>query len=203
MRDLVSTLGEASVLDALRATASSGLDQRHPVAPGDIVGLRNFSGVATLGLAAPFGRINAGMLRGAADAATGGGELRLTPWRALFVTGITASTPDIDGFIIDQADPRLRVAACVGMAGCACGTTSTHADAARLAPVARSGAGISLHVSGCAKGCAKATATPVTLVARDGRYDIVRNGRAGDTPSRYGLDLAGAAAALAAELELA
>jgi precorrin-3B synthase len=46
-----------------------------------------------------------------------------------------------------------------------------------------------LHVSGCAKGCAHPRPAPVTLVARDGLYDLVRNGRPGDAPVATDLTL--------------
>ena len=39
-----------------------------------------------------------------------------------------------------------------------------------------------MHVSGCAKGCAHARAAAVTLVGRDGRYDMVLDGRAANEP---------------------
>ena len=82
----------------------------------------------------------------------------LTPWRTILLPGIALA--DVPGFITDPADPRLRVAACTGAAGCERGTTDTHADATQLAPLAAAlpGHGISLHVSGCAKGCAHPTA---------------------------------------------
>jgi precorrin-3B synthase len=40
--------------------------------------------------------------------------------------------------------------------------------------------GVALHVSGCAKGCARQAATPVTLIAHAGRYDLVVDGSARD-----------------------
>ena len=102
------------------------------------------------------------------------------------------------GFITNPTDPRLRVAACAGRDGCARGTTSTHADATALADIAGSlgGEPTPLHVSGCEKGCAKPSRSAVTLVGRDGRYDLVRDGRPGDTPALRGLDLAQVRAAL-------
>jgi precorrin-3B synthase len=53
-----------------------------------------------------------------------------------------------------------------------------------------------IHVSGCKKGCAHHAAT-MTLVGVDGRYDLVRHGRAGDAPDATGLTLAEAAEMLA------
>jgi precorrin-3B synthase len=53
-----------------------------------------------------------------------------------------------------------------------------------------------LHVSGCAKGCAHPRAAPVTLVGRDGLYDLVLGGTASDLPASSGLTLDEAAAYL-------
>ena len=56
------------------------------------------------------------------------------------------------------------------------------ADIAReIAPV-----GVTIHVSGCAKGCAHRDKAAITLVGRDGRYDLVRNGRHSDDARRNG-----------------
>jgi precorrin-3B synthase len=138
--------------------------------------------------------LDAATLKRLADVAeTSGGELRLTPWRAILIVGF--EKPDASrladiGLIFDKDDPLRSVAACPGMSGCTSGTTATHADARRLAPFARQmhKRGISLHVSGCAKGCAHPAAAPVTLVGRDGRYDLVHDGTAADKPIATGLD---------------
>ena len=189
MRDLVTALGADVV-----ARACGGIrGQAGPVVVGtkarDVVGLQTDG--AYLGLAAPFGRLDAAMLHTAAACAarTPLRELRLTPWRAILIPGASRDTA-LPGFIIDAADPRLAVAACVGADGCTRGTTTTHDDATRLAAhVPAFGHDIALHVSGCAKGCAKPSRSAITLVARDGLYDLVRDGRAGDPPMRSGLDL--------------
>jgi precorrin-3B synthase len=54
--------------------------------------------------------------------------------------------------------------------------------------------GVALHVSGCAKGCARQAATPFTLVAHAGRYDLVVDGAAFDagTNDANRLDVAAA-----------
>lgn len=155
-----------------------------------------------LGLAAPFGRLDAAMLRAAAElaSATLYKELRLTPWRVILVRGVARASALPRGFITDPGDLRLAVAACVGADGCECGTTQTHRDAAALAVCldGRAANDVVLHVSGCAKGCAKASPAAITLVARDGRYDLVRDGRADDAPERCGLDLVAAKEAVEA-----
>ena len=59
-------------------------------------------------------------------------------------------------------------------------------DAARLA--ARSPThNDTLHVSGCSKSCAHRGPASLTLVGRDERYDLIRNGSATDRPSLTGL----------------
>jgi precorrin-3B synthase len=74
----------------------------------------------------------------------------------------------------------------------------TRADAALLAAIGVAG---TLHVSGCAKGCAHPATADITLVGEAGRYALVRGGRAGDPPSHGGLTLAGAIALLRAGQE--
>jgi precorrin-3B synthase len=44
-------------------------------------------------------------------------------------------------------------------------------------------------VSGCAKGCAKPSATPLTLVANGGLFDLIHNGAASDPPAATALTL--------------
>ena len=78
------------------------------------------------------------------------------------------------GFIVDPKDARLAIAACGGASTCERGTTDTRSDALALMSFARRlrKTGVALHVSGCAKGCARQAATPFTLVAHAGRYDL-------------------------------
>ncbi len=124
-----------------------------------------------------FGRLGAPELAALAGAAPG---LRLTPWRMVLVEG-AGRVPE--GLIFDARDPLLSVDACPGAPGCAQATVSTRDVAARLAGRVTG----TLHVSGCAKGCARSGPADWTLVGRDGRFDLVRDGRAGDTALRRGL----------------
>ena len=153
-----------------------------------------------LGAVAPFGRLTAEMLAELADVArAASADIRLTPWRAVLAP-VRASIDAAHwrerlatvGFILDRGDPRLRVAACVGAPACSGATTPVRADADSFAEVLRGlpGDGIALHVSGCAKGCAHRGAAPVTLVGRDGLYDIVRGAGAGAGRGDTGLPAA-------------
>lgn len=130
-------------------------------------------------LALPFGQMTADTLRHLAIA-----PLRLTPWRAVIVDGVTAlpAHPDL---IADPADPLLRVAACTGAPACAKATVATRDLARDLAPLVPSGA--VLHLSGCVKGCAHPRVADITLTGRAGRFDLIRRGAPGDTPAIPGL----------------
>jgi len=121
-------------------------------------------------------------------------EFRLTPWRAILIPLPTAAAAKVlaeklaqTGLILDSADPRLRVAACSGAPSCLHGTTSTRDDATQLAGLVADDS--FLHVSGCAKGCAHPRAAPITLVGRDGVYDLILGGNPSDSPSIRGLTL--------------
>lgn len=50
-----------------------------------------------------------------------------------------------------------------------------------------------MHISGCDKGCAHPGPADVTLVGRDGKFDLVRNGAAWDRPDETGLSFEEAA----------
>ena len=62
-------------------------------------------------------------------------------------------------------------------------------DAVRLAAVVGATRGDTLHISGCIKSCAHRGPASLTLVGRDGRYDLIRNGSATDRPSLTGLTM--------------
>lgn len=126
-------------------------------------------------LALPFGRISAGQLARLAIA-----PVRLTPWRSVLLEGITTA-PEVPGLISDPGDPILRVSACPGAPACTSASVATRDLARALAP--RMGTGDSLHVSGCAKGCAHPRPATLTLTGHNGRFDLIRDGRAGDPPA--------------------
>ncbi|PRH85235.1 precorrin-3B synthase [Labrys okinawensis] len=128
--------------------------------------------------AAPFGRLDAGQLEGlAAIAARHGATLRLTPWRSILLAPLAVDvTTQVSslGLVVDPGDPRLAIAACPGSPSCLSGEAPAQADAARLAPVLAGFVerGASVHVSGCAKGCARRAPASITLVGQGGRYGI-------------------------------
>lgn len=133
---------------------------------------------ALLGLA--FGQMQAPTL-GALAAL---GALRLTPWRQVLVEGLT-TLPVLPDIITDPADPLLRVIACTGAPGCVQALAETRELARELAPLIPY-TGL-LHVSGCAKGCAHPDPAPLTLVATDRGFDLIRDGHCTAAPSLTGL----------------
>lgn len=119
---------------------------------------------------APLGRLSAAAWARLARLA----PLRLTPWRAVLLETHRCAPADED-WITDPADPRLRVAACVGAPGCAQALRPTLPLALSLAPHVPSGG--RLHVSGCAKGCAHPRPAPALRASADG-WDWIAYGRA-------------------------
>ncbi len=123
----------------------------------------------------PFGRIDADRLEGIVRSA-GTRAVRVTPWRILIAEG--------GGAGLDPGDAALLgVDACVGAPACPQATVETRALAMRLAPCLSG----SLHVAGCAKGCARARPADTVLTGRDGRYDLAFAATAGSLPAAAGL----------------
>jgi len=117
----------------------------------------------------PFGRIDAKTFR-----TSGADAIRTTPWRIVFLEGATHA-PD--------TGTLLHTDACVGAPACPQASVETRDLAIRLAPLIAG----RLHVSGCAKGCARAAAADVVLTGRAGRYDLAFDARADAAPAHVGL----------------
>ncbi|MBB4640403.1 cobalamin biosynthesis protein CobG [Rhizorhapis suberifaciens] len=131
----------------------------------------------------PFGRIEAQalinlMLSSSAEA------LRITPWRIVILEG--ADSGEADGFVHDPANAAIRVDACPGAPSCPQATVETRDIANRLMPHIAG----RLHVSGCAKGCARAQPADVTLTGCNGLFDLAFHARAGEPPALSGLSAA-------------
>ncbi|WP_413875743.1 precorrin-3B synthase [Albidovulum sp.] len=114
------------------------------------------------------------------------GPIRLTPWRMLLIEG-AVRVPDLAGLVTDPDSPLLRTTACTGAPGCPQALIATRDLARRLS--ARLRPAETLHVSGCAKGCAHPGPAHVTLVGQPGgKVAIIRDGTAGGAPRGTGLD---------------
>jgi precorrin-3B synthase len=169
--------------------------QRRP-ALRDVLGAHAYGAKFVVGAAAAFGEIDAVRFKALIEnaRALGASSVRLTPWRAFLIAGLDRSGAEslVDSmtelrFIADPDDLRLRIAACPGAPACMHGHRSVRDDATRWAAISPKGDGVILHVSGCAKGCARPAATAATFTATARGYDLVLGGRAGDPPTRCGL----------------
>ena len=107
------------------------------------------------------------------------------------------------GLITHSGDVRLTMDVCPGAPACANGTTRTRDDAQLVAKAMTElgAAAPSIHISGCAKGCARRTAAAFTFVARDGLYDLILDGTAHNAPVRSGIAAGELASAIAAAME--
>lgn len=130
-------------------------------------------------LGAPFGKIAAQDQRALLRRADVG-ELRLLPNRRLFVPG--AAIEQAKGFET-RSSQLMNAQACPGAPFCPQATVATTELARDLAQRVSG----TLHVSGCAKGCAFPRSADVTLVGRDGRFDLVSTGRPWDEPGQRGI----------------
>ncbi|MEO1363971.1 MAG: cobalamin biosynthesis protein CobG [Pseudomonadota bacterium] len=131
-------------------------------------------------LGAPFGSLDARALATLMHD-SGAKALRVTPWRLFTLEG--GQPTHTDGFVTDPCDPLLHTHACPGAPACAEATVNTRALATALAPHH----GGTLHVSGCAKGCAHPGPAATTLTGRDGAFDLVEQGAPWDEPRQRGL----------------
>jgi precorrin-3B synthase len=142
------------------------------------------------GIAPAFGYGEAGSLKRLtrAAAACGAASIRPAPGRALLFIGLTPAAAEEfaavavgDGWVVRPDDVRRHVIACAGAPACASASLSTRQLAPAIAQAAKPllDGSITIHVSGCAKGCAHPGAAALTLVGPD---RLVLQGRAFDAP---------------------
>ncbi|WP_412177416.1 precorrin-3B synthase [Mesorhizobium sp. YC-39] len=174
------------------------------------------SDITALGIGLPFGSMPAQGLIDLAKQASelGSTEIRLAPGRALLFLGLSPSdcsslqnTAAALGFVTSPADPRTRIAACPGAPACASGRIATR-DIAETIAAENSDildASLTLHISGCAKGCAHPGSAAITLVGGENGAGLVVNGTAKALPAGYrpGYDAARGVSRVAAALRSA
>jgi precorrin-3B synthase len=193
LRDLSSDLIPELVSQAqLAPTAPYSPSQ--PATRAGVLQLENSNAIL---LALPFGRCTGTQLEQAASWSERFGivEIRLSFTRGILISKIAQNhlaglldEAAVSGFITEAGDPHLSLHACPGKPDCASGLTSAPADALKIAEACNKllVQGAALHVSGCAKGCARPGKSDLTLVGRaDGRYDIVHQGCSRDAPSLH------------------
>ncbi|WP_457944686.1 cobalamin biosynthesis protein CobG [Vreelandella alkaliphila] len=150
-----------------------------PASPGEKLALGKHSNGMVVGL--PFGRVAANTLREAVSQ-TNVHTVQVTPWRRLLLKDCD-TLPAVDGLIRHNSDPRLAMDACPGAPYCEQASVATQPLAERLSGWVAT----TVHISGCAKGCARQRPAALCLTGRDGRFDVIVNGRADSAPVKSGL----------------
>jgi precorrin-3B synthase len=160
----------------------------------DPIGLHALGdGSLACGIELAFGHAEARTLEKFVDAAAAAGArgLRCAPNRGLLAIGLTskgtaqslAAAASL-GFVTCPDDPRRHVVACAGAPLCASGYIAARAIAPDIAAAAAPylSDGLTIHVSGCAKGCAHRGAAPLTVVGTKEHCGLIANGSARDAP---------------------
>lgn len=173
MRDLVRKQG---LPDRFTTAAQPDADQGVPP-----LGKIHHSDFSAVYFAAMLGEITAQSLRKLADNAD---AIRLTPWRS-FVVENPGPALDETPFIRDSEDPRRRVSACIGSAGCPSAQQPTRQLAEEIA--GHLPAGVHVHVSGCTKGCFYQQECELTFTACQSGFDVIEGGLADGVPLLHGL----------------
>jgi precorrin-3B synthase len=173
------------------STCPDAVNTNRARVPGQPIGIHELrDGNITIGLGLPFGHSDAGSLQKLIDDARAAGAVsaRPAPGRALLLIGVApapashfVAKAEQLGFLTTSSDPRRRVVACAGAPACAAAEIPTRALAPAIAAVT-SFANQTIHVSGCAKGCAHSAPADLTIVGVGGKCGIVPNGRAQDAP---------------------
>ncbi|KXG85505.1 precorrin-3B synthase [Agrobacterium bohemicum] len=88
------------------------------------------------------------------------------------------------GFVTRADDPRSAIAVCAGKSACASGflVTKELADHAAVDCAPLLDSSLTLHLSGCGKGCAHPNAAPLAFSGRAEGLAFTYSGRAGDPP---------------------
>jgi precorrin-3B synthase len=194
-RDVLMVEGAGPFQSAVGNLLLRGVTPRIEARRSDALGVHALrSGCSALGIGLAFGHADAASLRGLIEVAerAGASALIAAPGRTLIAVGLAsahaasefAAEAERLGFIVRADDPRRRVIACAGAPLCASGHVATRAMAPRIAeaiaPLHREPA--SIHLSGCAKGCAHPKKAALTIVGSSAGCELVAHGTTRDAP---------------------
>ncbi|MBL0373930.1 precorrin-3B synthase [Rhizobium sp. KVB221] len=153
-------------------------------------------GTIAVGVVLPYRQVHAVTLIEFLDPVkrAGAGRVYLAPGHALFVAGLSRPAGESLqrratelGFWTDPGDIRANISLCAGSQGCASAFFDTKqlADAVlQDAPDLLDGS-CTLHLSGCAKGCAHPAPSGLALIGTPTGYGLVVNGAASNEPVAY------------------
>lgn len=184
-------LDSGALRNALSPMAIDADVSDRPAFPPSPIGRHAIGLRSALGLGLPYGATDAVALERLMRGLTGLGatEIRLSPHRALLVLGLTGGAVDAAAVLAEDAGfwtradaPGNAVAVCAGARGCASGTFDTKLVADLLVSKAADllDGSMTLHVSGCSKGCAHPKPALLALSGREDGIGVVFDGRSGD-----------------------
>jgi len=182
MKHLLKAQGQAHLMASLRQKLPL-IEQaedfyRLPLVPHAHLGIHSINQTPCfyLGFKPPLGRLSPGTANFIADtieSANLDGNLRLTPWQSLIITG-NGSLSRLEemqrlfsktGFITDAEQALAHIVCCVGAPGCRSARSPVRDEAQTLAAQLQGRSLPPLHITGCAKSCAANEAMAITLVA--------------------------------------
>jgi ferredoxin-nitrite reductase len=164
----------------LTRIAQSAAAPRPPVERAAHIGVHSQaqSGLSWIGVALPVGRITAEQMRGLAAVARdmGDGDVRLTVWQNLLLSGVSDSRIEeaktaIEALGLDWRATSLRagLVACTGATGCRLAAAHTKEHAAELADYVDARLSldtpVNVHLTGCHHSCAQHYIGDIGLMA--------------------------------------
>lgn len=193
-RDIVASEGVARFHFAVADLVLGGTTPNFPCRPTEVLAAHRLrDGSYACGIALAFGHADASMLQRLIQSTeqTGARGVIAAPSRCLIAVGMSSdavsdfiAAAQRLSFIIRPDDPRRRIIACAGAPFCASGHIATRAIAPRLAETAAQlDAGFAtIHLSGCAKGCAHPEKAALTVIGSSEGCALVAHGSARDAP---------------------
>lgn len=177
--------------DALASMATEGSPGTPPAPSPSPIGRHEVGMRGVLGIGLPYGAADTASLQALMRGLSGLGatEIRLSPHRALLALGLSAGNVEAAALLAEElgfwtrADtPGNAIAVCAGSAGCASGSFDTRAVADLLTASATDllDGSMTIHISGCPKGCAHPRAAGLALCGRSEGIGLVLGGLAGD-----------------------
>ena len=164
----------------LTRVQSEALEQRTPFDRSAHIGIhpQKQSGLNWIGVVLPVGKLTAAQMRGLSLVARdfGDGELRLTVWQNLIISGVPSARTDAAvaaiealGLATSASAIRAGLIACTGNAGCKFAASDTKRHAEEIARwcearVVLDGP-INIHLTGCHHSCAQHYVGDIGLIA--------------------------------------
>jgi precorrin-3B synthase len=188
-RDLADDTLDPAMLDQGRSGMPASL-ARQEAGPFGLIRLSE--DLHTVGIGPAFGQASAEKLIALCEAAEGFRIEALRPAfdHSLLFFGSKLACETLAGFASDSdfitsaVDPRCQIAACPGSPACASAAIPTHEIAATASSQCAEllDGSFTLHVTGCAKGCAHPKVSSLSICGAGNGVSFIAGGKAADAP---------------------